>query len=258
MTSTHSIYKEFDNQLKSMILSYANNNPAPQFATITNISPDEMYVDVQIGEGILKAVERFGGKPILNKKCLLVFVNGNFEEPLAICSSYAGSELCYNLLNNGCFQKLSNDNNNTFEDWTGGIVSTVNYHYNNSTARLLPETEMISDYIDITSLRDEELEDLSEVMLFYFYLGEIEIEIIDKYTGEPVLIAPESLNITREILEPVTSWYYARTHFLLRDHKEVAIKFINTSKTESAYIDGVRVWSPDFKEWYPSEKDKED
>lgn len=255
MTSTHSIYKEFDKQMKSMILSCANNNPAPKFAKIVGISPDEQYVDVNIGDGTIKGVERFGGKPIMNKKCILVFMNGNFEEPIALCSSYDGTMPPYNLLNNGCFQQTDN---NGFKYWTGGTISTINYYYNESTARLLPETSMISDYINITSLKDKLKQELSEVMLFYFYIGEIEIEIIDKDTQTPVTLAPENLGYTREILEPVDSWHYARTHFLLRDHKEVAIKFINTSKTESAYIDGIRVWSPDFKKWYPSEKDKED
>ena len=255
MTSTHSIYKEFDNEIKTLISTYANNNPAPRFAKIINISPDENYVDVNLGDGTLKAVERFGGKPVLNRKCILVFMNGNYDTPVAICSSYNGSVPPYNLLNNGRFQRL--DDEEHFENWTGGIVSTKNYWYDKSTARLLPNTSMVSDPIDITSLEDKSFGETSEIMLFYFYLGEIEIEIIDTETNQPVLIAPESLGNTKEILEPVDEWFYARTHFLLRDHKTVQIKFINSSQTESAYIDGVRLWSPDFDMWYPSENDKE-
>lgn len=253
MTSTHSIYKEFDEQLKTMIGTYANNNPAPRFAKIENVSPDEKYVDVSIGDGVIKAVERFGSKPVVGTKCILVFMNGNYEEPVAICNEYIEETLCYNLLNNGCFQKVTTDG---FEDWTGGTISTLNYYYNQSTVRLLPETNIISSPINITSLEDKELGAVSEIMLFYFYIGSISIEVIDNDTGEPVTFAPENLGNKKEILEPVESWHYARTHFLLREHKNVTVKFTNTSKTQSAYLDGVRLWKPDFSYWYPSEKDE--
>ena len=182
MTSTHSIYKEFDNQMKTLIQTYANNNPAPLFGIISDISSDGKYVDVKISNGTLKAVERFGSKPKLNTKCIIVFMGGSYEEPVAICSEYTSQTLCYNLLNNGCFQKITE---NGFEDWTGGENSTVNYYYNENTARLLPQTSITSSYIDITSLEDKTLGELSEVMLFYYYIGEISIEIIDKETQLP-------------------------------------------------------------------------
>ena len=255
MTSTHSIYKEFDNQMKTLISTYANNNPAPMWGTIANISPDEEFVDVTIGDGTLKAVRRFGGQPELNSKCILIFMGGSYENPVALCNSYTAKDPSFNLVNNGRFQKR---NSSGFEDWTGGTVSTLNYWYDKSTARILPKQQMTTANINISQLRDKEKGDLSEVMLFYFYIGQLEIEIIDKKTETPITFAPENLEIKKEILEPVNTWHYARSYFLLRDHENITIKFINASSKESVYIDGIRLWSPDFEEWYPSVKDKGD
>ena len=251
MTSNHALYKEFDRQLKTMISSVANNNHAPEFAEICNISDDENYVDVNLNGGTLRGLRRWGGKPVLGDICILVFIDGDYDNIVALCNSYTGVVQKLNKIPNGRFQMFSEDK---FRYWTGGVKSDLNYWFDKSTARILPEQSMTSDYVTISDLKETHKNE-TVISLLYYYLGAIKVEIIDYKTKRAIKIAPESLNYYAEILEPVEKWHYARTTFLLRDIEKVCVKFTNVSKTESAYIDGIRLWTQDFDDWYPSDKD---
>lgn len=115
MTSPHSIYKEFDNQMKAMISAYVNNNLSHHRGTICNISLDEKFVDVNICGGTLKAVHRIRSKTNINSNCIIIFMSGSYDNTVALCNGYERIDPPHNLLNNGRFRRKTSDG---FEDWT--------------------------------------------------------------------------------------------------------------------------------------------
>ena len=252
MTSNHALYKELDSQLKTMISSVANNNPAPEMGIICNISEDENFVDVRMNGGVLKGLQRWGGEPKLNDPCILIFLSGNYDNIIALCNIYKGKTPCLNKIRNGNFKQYVN---NKFTGWTGGEYSDINYWFGEHTIKIKPNQYIQSEYANISDLKDKTELENTILTLLYYYLGEIQIEILDIKTGKAIVLAPENLNITQEVLDEVNSWYYARTNFLIHDYTHVAVRITNLSSTEYAYIDGVRLWSQDFKGWYPSDKD---
>lgn len=261
MSSNHSLYKEFEKQMRTMVGSFANNNAAPMMGVIENISEDCKTVDVRVNKGLLKGIEAFG-YPVKNTKVMLVFLDGSYDTPIAVCNSlnmleYQDPTPTYNVLNNGNFQKYSNG---AFSDWNGGKRSTTNYWFNKSTMMIEPLQTVTSSYYNIEDLRDNRETndgDFTVIMVFYYYLGAIELSVREQEKGL-ITFAPENLGHKKETLSYVDEWYYKRTVFLLRDNKNVQVSFKNIDKNRPAYIDGVRLWTQDFHtDWYPSKNDKE-
>lgn len=247
MSTLHNVANELDSQLKSMILDVANNNPAPRLATITKVSDDKNYVNVEISGGTLRGVEAFG-YPIENTRCIIVFIDGRTAYPMAICNpmnmaSYSDPTPNYNVLTNGHFA-------DDLEGWTGGTISTENARYGFQSVEITSSNPLRSEPIDITSLTDD------IVMVCFWTTGEITtLKVYDSDTNEAIYYVPESLEETEISSQGnVEDWDFQRFPFKKADHEHITLEF--TVTMNRAFIDGVRVWNQDlYTDWYPSKED---
>lgn len=258
--SNHDIFKEFDNSLKTMVSSIANNNPAPKEVRITDNSFDhntkQWYADVTVNGAGLKRVKALG-YPRINAIAILIFIGGNYDSPYILCNpidsiDYTEPVQILNLLPNGTFQKI---HNGQFTHWTGeAIQSDECSYYGKTTCKLPPNQTITSNIINITSLRNGNK--FNELMLYYLWNGgTLEVTVTDTDTNTPITFAPENLNNNKEILPDTNGeWRYNRSVFFERNHKHIKVTFKNTSK-KPVYIDGIRIWKHDFEEWKPAQED---
>lgn len=258
MVGNPTLYRKFDEQLTMTIRGLSNDNPAPRMGIIINISEDKCYVDVLFGEGVLKGVEAFG-YPLVNTKCILEFLDGNYGTPVAICNpintiKYADPTPIRNKISNGTFQNVENNN---FQHWTGGAVANGDGLYNNTCCMLQPAEVLTSEQITISDLEQEEGE-VTPIMIAYNWKGGmLKVTIYDENQNK-ITLAPENLGYESEILPSCTEWRVQRTFILLREHEHITVEFENIDEKQVLLLDGVRVWNQDFEGWYPSELDKEE
>lgn len=261
MTSNHSIFKEFDDSLKTMVSSVANNNPAPKECRVTGNSFDSVtkmwYADVSVNNAGLKRVKCLG-YPKIGSVGILLFIGGRYESPYILCNplntiDYTEPVKYLNLCPNGNFKQYEN---NKFKYWIGGERSTEKYWLEDSTAMIQAQRAMTSNTINISSLETED-EELTLIMVYYLWNGgSMELTIRDADTNEAITLPPENLENKKEIL-PFTDneWRYNRTYFYIREHENIQLEFFNSSNQTPVYLDGVRVWNEDFDEWHPSKED---
>lgn len=262
--SNHSIFKEFDESLKTMVGSVANNNPAPKECRVTDNSFDSVtkmwYADVSVNNAGLKRVKCLG-YPKKGSIGILIFIGGRYESPYLLCNplntiDYEEPQKVLNLCPNGTFKMY---NNGVFDYWIGGTRTSEKSWYGDSTLLLQPKTSLHSHTIDISSLYSDEDEELTLVMIYYLWNGgTLELTVRDVDTNEAITLPPENLEIKKEVL-PFTDneWRYNRTLFYIREHKHIQLEFFNNSQQTPVYLDGVRVWTEDFDEWHPSMEDIE-
>lgn len=261
--TNHSIFKEFDNSLKTMVTSVANNNPAPKECRVTGNSFDSVtklwYADVSVNNAGLKRVKCLG-YPRVGAIGILIFIGGNYDSPYLLCNpldaqDYKEPVKILNLLPNGTFKQYEN---NRFKYWIGGERTTKDSWYDDSTALIKPKQSLLSNPINIEELYDETEEDLTLIMVYYLWSGgSLELTVIDTDTNEAITLPPENLGNKKEIL-PFTDegeWKFNRTFFFIREHKNIQLQFFNSSQQTDILLDGVRVWNEDFDEWHPSKED---
>ena len=243
---THSINKDIDKELRTLILNTANNNHAPILGTVSDISDDGRFIDVnlQMG-GTLPSVKLFSGEPDIGKEVLLIFVEGDVNEPRAFVEDYTVKVPPYNLLVNGHFARFEN---NQFFNWSGGSLSDVSL-YGDVGCELQPGDTLMSDYIDISSLINEEAFTLS----FIWKNEGFSVEVLNQ--NDELITALPSVLGTKQQMSYVEDWSFQRYNYQVRGNTFIKIKFTNTS-SKSSYIDGVRVWKPDdYQEWFPHKND---
>lgn len=253
MSTLHNVANELDAQLKSMILDVANNNPAPRIATITKVSDDKNYVNIDIHGGTLRGVEAFG-YPIVNTKCIVIFIDGQTSYPMAICNpmnmaSYSDPTPQYNVLTNGHFAK-------GLTGWSGGTLSAETAKYGMQSVLITADNPLTSDWIDISSIcEDSDDRENSIGMVTYWYSGAGPTLRVYDETEKPIYYMPETLEET-DMTAPgiLEDFEFQRFPFKLGDHQNIKLEF--SVDGDQAYIDGVRVWEQDlYTDWYPSKED---
>ena len=261
MSTNHSVYKEFDDALKTMITSISNNNAAPRLVQIIDNSFDfqnkRWFADVKLDGAKLKRI-RCMGYPRKGAEAILIFLNGQHDYPYLICNSLDSIEYeepieYRNLLPNGTFKKFDDG---VFDYWTGGNQTDMEHWYDDSTAFLYPNETITSNPVNIEGLRGGN-GDLTIMMVYYIWKGgALELTIRDKDTLDNVVLAPENLGNDKEILPSTgVEWRENRSVFYLRNHRNIDLVFKNIDSREKVYLDGVRVWTQDFQDWYPSRLD---
>lgn len=256
--SMHSLANELETQMRSLILDTANNNPAPKIGIIQDISSDNCYANINIDGGVINGVECFG-VPKKGSKCIILFIDGNIEHMIALCNpinskNYSESTVTahYNICYNGSFDKYKN---NTFENWTGGVINTKQFMYNNSCCEIKPNQTLISNPINIKPLFTEEEGNNTPIMVSLFWNGGLtEWSCLDQ-DGNEIVFTPYTLGVSKESLNEVDKWHFQRINFIPGLVSSIRIKLVNKSD-KSSFIDGVRVWTPDdMNEWYPCENE---
>lgn len=258
---SHTLYNTIEQELRTLILDTANNNPAPRLGIIETVAENKCYADIKIGNGLIPSVECFG-YPIKGTKCILLFLDGDKYSMLAICNPmntyyYNGVEdtiETWNLLSNGTFQQYTN---NKFKYWTGGSLSTVDSYFGNQTCLLEKGERIISDLIDISSLKGKIIDNDSLMISTFWKGGTIGLEALNK-DNKPINFVPSVIG-TKEIYESAETWHFQRSHILIEDNQYIRLRYTNLSSKESTLIDGIRIWTPDSNEtWYPSKNDKKE
>ncbi len=244
---SHSTNYEIDKQLRTLILNTANNNPAPMLGTVASVSDDGKYIDVNLQRGgTLSSIKMFNGNPERGKEVILVFIDGDINQPRAFVEDYPIHKPYYNLLPNGNFSKTTN---NQFNNWTGGNI-VDEFYYGNKGCMLESGQTLTSDFIDITSINNEDAFTVS----FVWYHEGFSLEVYDQ--DNTLICALPSVLGTQQKTAYVDKWSFQRYNYNIRGVTQIKIKFTNNSENNS-YIDGVRVWNPDnYQEWFPYKTDE--
>lgn len=246
---THSINHDIDKELRTLILNTANDNPAPLMGNVASVSDDGHYINVNLKRGgTLPNVKVFSGDAAINKEVILIFIDGDLNDPRAFIEDASTRIPFYNLVENGNFAKYRNG---VFDKWMGGKLTT-NSFYGTNGCEIEAGTSLISDFIDITSLTNEDAFTLS-----FIWLNEgFEIEVFNQ-DYELITALPQVLG-TLQSVGHVDEWRYQRFNYLRGDVTKVKIRLTNKSST-STYIDGIRIWNPDdYQEWFPHRNDNEE
>ena len=258
MVSNHSVYKQIDESLKSMIGSLANNNPAPQEVVIkrTSFDGNRWFADVEFNGGYIRVVP-CNGYPKVGSIATMFFLGGSYDYPMLLCNMLDLFDMytpfkAKNILDNGNFEVF--DDEEGFYGWNGDVAIGTDGLYGEQSLLLNPHCTVTSQPIDITQLPLNENE-LTVIQATYNWLGQaFNLRIKDLTNDGYVTFAPEGLNITTQELDSSTEWCYHRTVFLKREYETVQLEFTNPSD-KPVLIDGVRVWVQDFEEWSPSLND---
>lgn len=74
----------FSNEIDIMITHALNQQPAPMRAVVRKIHSNDT-ISITTSNGILNYVEYVGGEPVIGESCLLIYLNGEFTDYMAIC-----------------------------------------------------------------------------------------------------------------------------------------------------------------------------
>lgn len=247
---THSINYNIDKELKKLILNVANDNPAPLLGTVSKVSDDGRYIDVNLRRGgTLPSIKLFSGVPEKGKEVLLVFIEGDINEPRAFIEDYTPTIPCNNLVFNGNFNKYEG---NHFLNWTGGKLTDKSY-YGDRGCELEEGATIISDIINITSLNDIGTDLDAFTVSFVWLGGGFSIEVLDDDNN--LITALPSVLGTKQSTGHVDTWSFQRYNYMINNVDAVKLRFTNLGG-ESTYLDGIRIWQPDdYQEWFPHKDD---
>lgn len=260
--SLHNLSNEMEKQLKSLILDTTNNNPAPRWCTIYQISNDHTFANVILDGGQLNSIECFG-YPVVGSKGILIFMEGDINKPVLLCNpmtmyQYEGNMKDYlNLLENGGFNKLNSDKT-SFKKWTGGVVSSKSPLIGSHCCEIKPKTSVTSDYIDISKMYNKYIDEYERVIQITLnWRGANTVVRVLDQDNKKMLLTPEGIKESELKLVPTGEWSYNQMFLLQHDINKIKVQFENIDKTQSSFIDAIRVWSMDSsREWYPHDKNE--
>lgn len=243
---THSISTAIDKELKTLILNTANNDHAPMRGVVSSVSDDGTYIDVTLTRGgTLPAVKVFSGAAKIGADVILIFIDGDINDPLALVSDVVPHKPFYNLFFNGNFGIT---NTNGFDNWTGGSISSESF-YGDVGCEIEVSNSLTSNLFDISSIENEAF-----TVSYVWKGGGFTLEVLDK-NGTPIKAVPSPLG-NKQQMGKVDNWSFQRYNYLVGDNKKIKIRFVNNDN-ENTLIDGVRVWKPDdYQEWFPSINDR--
>lgn len=254
--SSHRVYQQVDESLKTMIASVANNNPAPQEVLIKDTSYDgsTWFADIDLHGGLVRRVPCMG-YPIVDHLAIVIFLNGSYSHPRLLCNpldsvDYVAPFTSINLVDNGNFY-------DGVRGWaySNGVIAVDDGVFGDKCVKIPPNRSIRTPRIDISSLTTNELD---VIQVYYQYKGAgITTRVRNPDTAKYLTFAPENLEQTSMTHEAsFQSWTPCREVFLKRDNDNIYVYF-NNNTTDDVYLDGVRVWLQDFNEWSPSINDYE-
>lgn len=261
--SLHNLSNEMEKQLKALILDTTNNNPAPKWCTIYQTSNDHTYANIILDGGQLNSIECFG-YPVVGTKAILIFMEGDINKPVVLCNpmsmtKYEGNMKEFlNLLENGGFNKLKSDGK-SFKKWTGGVISTKKPLIGTMCCELKSNTTVTSDLIDIENVYNKYIDEFDRVIQVSLnWKGANTTVCVLDQDNNKITLAPECVGETDLKLIPTGEWSYNQLFFIQHENiKKIKLKFTNVDKSQSSFIDAIRVYNMDSsREWYPFDKDE--
>lgn len=93
-------------QIEAIVKSVANDNPACEEAIITNVI--EGYCDIRLNTGDSLKHLKYIGTPLVDGKCLVVYPNGEQNNPLVLAIDIDNTETSIIAMGCGLF-KIKND-----------------------------------------------------------------------------------------------------------------------------------------------------
>ena len=129
--------KSLVEELQALIQSEANNYPPPQMCSVTRVYEDK-HVDVKTNNDVLVYVELLGADVEKGDSCLLVFLNEDYNEYVAISSNGSNSSGGGGVVMIGSFH-INDD---------GHLIATipsetVNPYHINENGHLIYDTEAV-------------------------------------------------------------------------------------------------------------------
>jgi len=74
-----------NDSIQIMIDHTLKQQPQPTQCTITKTYSDNNHVDAETEIGTLEYIETIGNTPTINKKGIILYLNGDINQPIIIC-----------------------------------------------------------------------------------------------------------------------------------------------------------------------------